>query len=81
MHDTSYKLMTTFIQQYVKGGNSVLDVGSCDYNGCYKPLFIGCDYIGLDLEKGPNVDVIASNIYILIHFQIIILILWFLGNV
>lgn len=35
----------------------VLDVGSLDVNGTNRDLFIDCNYIGLDLGEGPNVDI------------------------
>jgi len=40
---------------------NVLDVGSQDVNGTLKPIFnlLGCNYIGLDMEEGPNVDVVG----------------------
>jgi ubiquinone/menaquinone biosynthesis C-methylase UbiE len=43
----------------------VLDIGSSDVNGSYKPLFAGdsYDYKGLDIEAGPNVDIVAENPY------------------
>lgn len=63
MHDTSYRLMTNFVKNYVKDGNSVLDIGSYNHNGCYKPLFSACNYVGVDLEKGPNVDVVSADPY------------------
>lgn len=37
----------------------VLDVGSLDINGNNKGLFEDCDYVGLDLVKGSNVDVVS----------------------
>jgi len=37
----------------------VLDVGSLDINGNNKGLFKNCDYIGLDVIDGPNVDVVS----------------------
>jgi len=42
----------------------VLDVGALDVNGCYRPLFHPTvfDYVGLDCELGPNVDV-TRDIY------------------
>jgi len=55
--------MKTFVEQYVKKGDSVLDVGSYDVNGSYKPLFDGCHYLGIDIETGPNVDVVLSEMY------------------
>jgi len=38
---------------------SVLDVGSLDRNGCNKPLFTGCQYYGMDIGPGKNVNIIA----------------------
>ena len=37
----------------------VLDVGSLDINGSNRPLFEQCDYLGLDLAPGRNVDVVS----------------------
>jgi predicted methyltransferase len=37
----------------------VLDVGSLDVNGNNKDLFEDCEYVGLDVVKGPNVDVVS----------------------
>jgi len=44
---------------------SILDVGSYNVNGCYKtllqhPRFL---YQGLDMESGPNVDIVAERPY------------------
>jgi SAM-dependent methyltransferase len=38
---------------------SVLDVGSQDINGNNKIFFENSEYIGLDIGKGPNVDVVC----------------------
>jgi SAM-dependent methyltransferase len=37
----------------------VLEVGSYDVNGNNKYLFDNCEYIGLDIGEGPNVDVVS----------------------
>lgn len=37
----------------------VLDVGSLDVNGCNRQFFPGCDYTGLDIGPGKNVDVVC----------------------
>lgn len=39
----------------------VLDIGSLDVNGNNKYLFKRCDYIGLDVGEGPNVDVVSPG--------------------
>lgn len=37
---------------------SVIDIGSADLNGNTRHLFNGCFYMGLDIWKGPNVDIV-----------------------
>lgn len=37
----------------------VLDVGSLDVNGNNRFLFDSCDYLGIDVAEGNNVDVVA----------------------
>jgi hypothetical protein len=37
----------------------VLDIGSLDINGNNRFLFTDCEYIGLDVSEGKNVDVIS----------------------
>jgi|LakMenE18May11ns_1017448.scaffolds.fasta_scaffold9952220_4 glycosyltransferase involved in cell wall biosynthesis len=39
----------------------VLDVGSLDNNGNNRFLFENCEYIGIDVGEGPNVDVVSSG--------------------
>lgn len=58
MHQNSLSLMAEFIQAYELKNRtgSVLDVGSYDVNGTYKPLWQGWDYLGIDVAAGPNVD-------------------------
>ncbi len=43
----------------------ILDVGSYDVNGSYKDIFADkrYKYAGLDMEKGPNVDIILKGPY------------------
>jgi len=38
----------------------ILDVGALDVNGCVRALFESCDYTGLDMTAGNNVDVVAN---------------------
>lgn len=44
--------------QFFKG-IKVLDIGSLDVNGSNRHLFENCDYTGLDVADGKNVDVIC----------------------
>jgi len=59
--------MNDFVQQYLneKKVLSILDLGSQNVNGCYRPLFDRPDwtYLGVDLEPGPNVDQVLTNPY------------------
>ncbi|MEX1301999.1 MAG: methyltransferase domain-containing protein [Desulfotignum sp.] len=67
MHQTSYNKMNDFVQQYLnkKMPLSILDLGSQNVNGSYRPLFEhpGWTYLGVDLEPGPNVDLILADPY------------------
>lgn len=38
----------------------VLDCGSLDINGNNRFLFLDCDYTGIDIQKGRNVDVVCA---------------------
>lgn len=63
MHQSSFDIVSKFVKEYVKPDDVVLEVGSCDVNGSYRCLFKNNTYIGLDIEAGPNVDVIVSDPY------------------
>src|SRR4051794_8673971 len=61
------RLVLPFLLDVPSAGCSVVDVGSMDVNGCYRPLFSDSrmQYIGVDLEPGPNVDVVLADPYTL----------------
>ncbi len=72
MHKSSFLRMEYLLNYYKplwqSENNSlikVLDIGSYNQNGTYKDLL--CDkrisYTGLDMSKGPNVDIVPQNIY------------------
>jgi glycosyltransferase involved in cell wall biosynthesis/SAM-dependent methyltransferase len=42
-------------------GKKVLDVGSLDNNGNNRFLFDDCEYIGIDVGNGPNVDFVSAG--------------------
>ncbi len=69
MHKSSILRMKWFVDNYAskitKSEVRVLDVGSYDVNGSYRHLFDEqkYDYTGLDMEDGPNVDVVLANPY------------------
>ncbi len=61
--------MTAFVARHMEPlrgqSQSVLDLGSYNVNGCYRPLFDDpqWSYIGVDMEAGPNVDLVPANPY------------------
>jgi SAM-dependent methyltransferase len=61
--------MQWFVENYAskidKTEITVLDVGSYDVNGTYRPLFDQQKFVytGLDMEKGPNVDIVLKSPY------------------
>ena len=65
MHPTAFENAQKFYDKYIKGkfdNNAVvLEFGSYDVNGTLKPIFISHKYTGLDMEQGPNVDIVANS--------------------
>jgi SAM-dependent methyltransferase len=61
--------MKEFCDEFARGRTGdrlvVLDLGSLDINGTYRSLFSreGWHYVGLDLEAGPNVDMVLTDPY------------------
>ncbi len=55
----------SFLKPYENKQARILDVGSFDVNGTYKPILESkqWNYVGADVEAGPNVDVILSSPY------------------
>lgn len=51
------KILRRFPHLFV--GKSVLDVGSLDINGNNRWIFTDCEYVGIDLGEGDNVDVVC----------------------
>ncbi len=67
MHQESFGLMKYFVDNYLKSDEKleILDVGSFDVNGSYKELFLNpnWNYTGIDMVKGPNVDIVSKSAY------------------
>jgi SAM-dependent methyltransferase len=67
MHRNSIDHMRALVERYLEPGRSLLvgDVGSYDYTGSYRALFTdpAWQYVGVDLNEGPNVDVVLPSPY------------------
>ena len=67
MHKSSLEKMEKFILDYLKDQDElkVIDVGSRDTNGSYRPFFSkrGWEYKGLDIVGGKNVDIVSDDPY------------------
>jgi len=51
------KIKEKFPQYFIN--KKVLDIGSLDINGNNRFLFTNCNYIGLDVGEGKNVDIVS----------------------
>jgi SAM-dependent methyltransferase len=66
MHAESMQQMTHILDAWQPAGLvSLLDVGSFDVNGTYRPMVErrGWQYTGLDVTAGPNVDIVSPDPY------------------
>jgi autotransporter strand-loop-strand O-heptosyltransferase len=60
-HPSQQNFCSRMKQQFPKNflNKKVLDIGSLDINGNNRFLFENCNYIGLDVGEGHNVDIVA----------------------
>ncbi|HVE50491.1 MAG TPA: methyltransferase domain-containing protein [Casimicrobiaceae bacterium] len=80
MHRNSLDHMRSLVERYLDPARklSIGDVGSYDYNGSYREIFRkdAWAYTGIDLDKGPNVDVVLESPYKFpfpdAHFDVVI---------
>lgn len=69
MHPSSYDRMAEFSRDYLAARRderlTIVDLGSCDYNGSYRPIFAEkrWHYVGVDLTPGKNVDLVLRDPY------------------
>lgn len=67
MHASSYEHMQRLVATYLDRERplAAVDIGSYDVNGSYRSLFDSPHwrYTGVDLERGPGVDVVLDSPY------------------
>ncbi|MEP6708568.1 MAG: methyltransferase domain-containing protein [Verrucomicrobiota bacterium] len=69
MHQSSFDKMARFCRDYLESRwnepLTILDLGSHDINGSYRPIFQHSRwrYLGVDLAPGKNVDVVLRDPY------------------
>ena len=69
MHPSSYDKMAAFRRDYLSTREAealtILDLGSQDINGSYRPLFAApaWHYLGVDMAPGHNVDLVLQDPY------------------
>lgn len=67
MHQSSLEHVRRLVDRHLadRASLQVIDIGSYDVNGSYKPFFDrpGWHYAGVDLTPGPNVDVVLASPY------------------
>lgn len=61
MDEISLTMMMGVIKKYNLENANVIDVGSYDVNGTYRPLFASDKYRGVDIRPGPNVDFLMES--------------------
>jgi SAM-dependent methyltransferase len=64
MHAELQEQMQWLVDEYVHRGDRVLDVGSFNVNGCFRDAIRwpkNVEYVGCDIEPGPNVDVVVPE--------------------
>ena len=66
MHAEAYDQMRELLAKIEGEALNVLDVGSLDVNGTYRPLVEerGWRYTGIDTSPGPNVDLVADDPFV-----------------
>jgi SAM-dependent methyltransferase len=59
MHAGAYHFVE-YVARCLPPRRSVVEFGGRDVNGSVRPLFRGCEYIGVDVEPGPGVDFVGD---------------------
>lgn len=61
-HDNQQKFFQKIKEKHPDffDGKIVLECGSLNVNGSFRPLFSNCDYTGIDIVLGPDVDLVSK---------------------
>ena len=59
MHGSAYEYVARAEAQHGPF-RRVCEIGSRNINGSVRPVFDGCHYVGVDIQPGPDVDVVAD---------------------
>ena len=67
MHPSSYENMQRCLRWYGPAAfGRVVEIGSAAVNGGYRDMFVeGSEYLGLDMQAGPGVDLVLDDPYAL----------------
>ena len=61
MHDTALEIGRLFFNAYAKPHCTIVELGSLDINGALRSVSPNTTrYIGLDVQRGPGVDVVIA---------------------
>lgn len=62
-HQQQFEFIDKVKKEFPKyfSNQKVLEVGSLNVNGSVRQFFIDCDYLGLDVGPGPDVDLVAMG--------------------
>lgn len=61
MHDTALEIGQLFFEVYAKQTCTIVELGSLDVNGALRTVAPqGASYVGLDMARGPGVDVVIK---------------------
>jgi SAM-dependent methyltransferase len=61
MHAAAYGFVLRIVRDLPTVPLRVVEIGAREINGSLRPLFPGCRYTGVDIEKGDGVDVVADG--------------------
>jgi SAM-dependent methyltransferase len=61
-HYQQLKFVKNFSEHFIKNKKlNILELGSYNYNGTIRNFFSNCNYIGVDVAEGPNVDIVYNG--------------------